>query len=170
MKRLALGFLLALAGLPSFGDYLYWMVDDSSYCDWENPSFTYAMMRVDGTSQYLQLSYSDASTEWGPVLAATDDVPGKAIDGAWAAIDSVYAEDPQTRFVLELYASDQAQPARSSSFTYEMLKDSIVQTIPSQTEQFPAAFGAWSVVPEPTSGLLTLFGVALLALKRKQAI
>ena len=168
MKRLALGFLLALAGFPSFGDYLYWMIDDSSYRDWENPSFTYARMRVDGTSQYLQLSYADAPTEWGSGLQATDDI-GKAIDGAWAEIDSVYAEDPQTRFVLELYASDQAQPARSASFTYEMLKDSIVQTIPSQTEQFPSAFGAWSVVPEPTSGLLTLFGVALLALKRKRA-
>ena len=169
LRRIALGFLLALAGLPSFGDYLYWMIDDGSYSAWENPSFACAMIRVDGTSQYLRLSYADAPTETGLLLAATDADPGKEIDGAWAAIDAIYAEDPQTRLVLELYALDSASPARSSAFSLEMLNESIVSTIPSQRESFPAAFSAWNVVPEPTSGLLTLFGMALLALKRKRA-
>lgn len=166
-----LGVLLAFAGLPSFGDYLYWMINNDSYAAWENPSFEYAMIRVDGTSQYLQLSYAEAPMETSFLLGATDGAVGKEIDGAWAVIDSIYAKDSQSRFVLELYASGQAQPARSASFTYDMLKNSIVQTIPSQTDPggFPQeAFASWSVVPEPTSGLLTLFGMALLALKRKR--
>ena len=179
LNRIVLAFLFALAVSPSFGDYLYWMIDDGSYRAWENPSFAFAKIRVDGKQQYdLMLSYvdSDNPTYESTYLLASDGgisedltvTPGTRIDGAWANLDLVDV-DATTSFVIELYNENMTRVGRSV-VSYGALENSIFDAKLTGRELGPSkAFGAWGVVPEPSSGLLMLCGLALLALKRKRA-
>ena len=169
-----LAFSLVLGGLTfgAFGEggrpdsYLYWMlpVEENPYVD----EFSFAKLRVDNTQTYVDLSGTDLNS-WYPAVAAGDD--GKSTSDYWANLGS-FAGDGY-RYVLELYLDDGADGklvGKSGSISYADLAGYLAaDPIGDPTRNPSSPFTAWQVVPEPTSGLLVLLGVAGLALRRKRA-
>ena len=57
----------------------------------------------------------------------------------------------------------------TGSANYSFASDSSIKAVAANMSGFDTAGGGWVAVPEPTSGLLLLIGMAGLALKRKRA-
>lgn len=97
---------------------------------------------------------SDSANTWAVDLSGWN---GGALDGAM--------------FYVELF-SESGSLATSAGISYANLLSHIDRNFPGsgipQTASGPAVFGAYAV-PEPTSGLLMLLGIAGLALRRKRA-
>ena len=164
-KRI-LAFALTVVGLSVavFGEdnpsYLYWMLTEA-----ENPydtEFSFAQLRVDNTQAYVEMSGTDLSA-WSDAVFAEPN--GLSTSTYWANLGS-FAGDGYC-YVLELYNDDGALVGKSGSISYADLAGFLAKDPVGQHPDSP--FTAWQVVPEPTSGLLVLWGLAGLALRRKRA-
>ena len=170
MKKLMILAALACATMAR-ADYLYWSVDlgnDSTY------SFNYATIRAKGSDSFLSLysSANDASMgtqlytegygDGGSYAVGTKAGPTYAGLGSYGIGSS---------FVVELWAEGETKADTSlvgwSYLSYADVLDSIYKPM-STTTLSPYTITASQVVPEPTSGLLALLGLSVLALRRKQ--
>lgn len=167
-----------LAGSLS-ADALYWMIDESKNKDVD---FTYAKVKAtnkDGESHYLQIPDPyDPDVSYDAIFAdgvTADNPTGRSVgngDGVWADIGS-YGDG--WSYSIVLWGADETNPVGMSDPT--SFGDLIATSISHMSEDGVTpiyASSPWSPdvyaadVPEPTSGLLTLFGLAGLALRRKR--
>lgn len=170
MKKLLMSLALvgSLAAMSAKGDsYIYWMADVSDTTQGDNAQI--------GTFQYAQLvaydqggskvaafdaSYADATEASG--YMATQRVPSQSL--------ASFVDAQNWTYYVELYTDDWMK-GKSAGYSWEQLQgmDAIYQSTLSGGLG-TAAFTTFTYnVPEPTSGLLVLFGLCGLALKRKRA-
>ena len=197
LKMAAFVAALLTVGVASAGenDVLYWMIDSSAtvgtssvadffenYAAPEGSAFA-ARVRVTGGNitedTFLDLyipgygvdtgngdfgvEFGDAGGYWGAGVPTGNQSP----------IGAYSAGSPEFSFIVELGNIDSSDKwttvATSAATAYSDLGDYIHQTFDINPGQLavwtPAQFTA---VPEPSGGLLTLMGVALLALRRKR--
>ena len=156
MKKLITIMILSSAALLSRADesYLYWMVDitDSEYVD----SFAFATLKESSTGQYLL----DKQTGVNAIAANDDGLTTSAYDFVMptAFMSSTYS------FILELYNESGSMVGWSTAVNFDEFSGHIFSGM-QPTGANPYVFSA--VVPEPTSGMLFLVGLALLGLRRK---
>lgn len=160
---LAAGMLL-LAGLSLKGDVLYWMVDDQA-------------------ADAFPFAYASVASSAGGYLPYVDDdgvtVPGVyEFDRGSVTDGGVYVDVAgldEAKFRVELFNATGTLLAHSDawwSYADLLAEKAIVSPTAEREHQTPwmgGAFMAASSVPEPTSGLLLLMGLAGLALRRRRA-
>lgn len=118
---------------------------------------------VDEGGGYWGVDFTDGSGYWGAGVPTGNQSPS----------GSYSSGTPEYSFIVELGNIDSNDKwttvATSASATYSSLGDYIHETFdlnPGQTAVWTP--GSFQAVPEPSGGLLTLMGVALLALRRKR--
>ena len=169
MKKLltvaALSF--ALAGFAE-DQYLYWMVSDNATLDGQPLTI--------GETYYAKIKSNDG----GDYLALYDTIGGsstsfgKALEFEAGDSGMVFANIGSSQvasFLIELYNSDGAgvNPIGYADVNWGDIGAYITKPGMGQPSTGAYGVGDFSSVPEPTSGLLLLLGVAGLALKRKRA-
>ena len=164
MKTIKLIAVLALtfaASAASAADsYLYWMVEDATYGG-SDVDFEYATISVDGGSSYLSLYSPGASSSETQYLLSNG---GNASYGAPSGVYAGFTGEVSS-FLVELWNDSDARVGWAS-YNYNSLAEYIYKTTSGGVATTP--FGVTDVVPEPTSGLLSLFGLAALALRRRR--
>lgn len=172
-KLLAL-CLLALAVLPVRADWLYWTVDFTESDPWS----------AEGGSapKYVWLSAKDSSGNTksvssvfsgGDEVVETTDLSGLWSDAMIEAVADVGAVGDLSSysFYLELGTEQGTAEWVSTQLAYKDAVDNghIVSsaTDPNLTAWTPTS---WAAIPEPSSGLLMLIGVAGLALRRRRRV
>ena len=165
--------LLATISLTSaFGEdqYFYWMLDSSSF---QYPTtFDAVMIRESAPGQadsYAELTQK--YSEW-PARGVPAETDRQSTDAYWAKIDSAYATQ-NSSFIIELYVGegDSARKVGMGTVGYGDLQEFLSSSILTNPGEVDAKtpFTNWQVIPEPTSGLLVLLGLARLSLRRKRA-
>ena len=156
MKRILMGLGVALlAGAASADDsYLWWMVDKETDSTYE---YTYAVVKATTGTM------ATGGEQVGDGLGKGSGLQGWAYVGILDSGYSYYIE-----LLNETTGGGYEAVAASSLATWDDLKNFLT------AKDVPGTGTPWTgteyhVVPEPTSGLLLLLGVAGLALRRKRA-
>ena len=157
---------LALAPLAARADLIYWMVNDPAFsASTDKPGqlvdFSYATISVDGGASYLT-----AYNQGGPVAGSDALVRGEG-----SAYFGSFDRNSVDSFLVELWLEDEmGNPERVGWQSYKAsgLAASIWNG-DTPGGSGVAALAVTEVVPEPSSGLMLLFGGALLALRRRRA-
>lgn len=156
----ALAIALAATAARAEDSYLYWMVQNANYNN-SAIDFAYATIKAEDGGSYLNLYEPGGATSDINALASTGDGMSSSTDGgAFAKFDYNSA----TTFLVELWNSDNTVVGWQS-YSYDAWKN-YVYTSTGAGSASPLTVS--EVVPEPTSGLLMLFGLAGLALRRKR--
>lgn len=155
MKKFALALLLGLvAGVTQADLMLYWTVDKSG---------EYA---IPDEAKYATLYGSETGAVDG-MQALDTIVIGSAVDTKITGYDTAVS-----RYMITLFNSSGAQIATSSPYLYEDIITSgntwYTDTMSMKADKVAVLNNKMEFVPEPTSGLLMLLGLAGLALKRKR--
>ena len=154
---------IATTALAEANSMLYWMVDAPTYED-ASVAFRYAKIKaVDGGNEsYLYMFNQGGNT--GVQRAYDLDADGYSTGGVFSGL---FDGETVDYFLVELYdASNERVAWQRVSYSAALNNGSIATTMA------PGGANVYSisqVVPEPTSGLLLLFGFAGLALRRKKA-
>ena len=174
LRNFLLSVCLALASGAALADvqYLHWMVD----LDPETQSdlaFDFATIRQDGESEYL--TWSDPSTQ-----TSYTEVPGVNIaTGLSPATADVYTNLGSMndgRLVIELWQAETGESGSnlgtllaSKTVTYQQLQRGgyIYENMSLSGDTFAAA--DFTPAPEPSSSLLAILGMAVLALRRRRS-
>ena len=155
MKKLIILAFAALFCATTQAAYLYWQVSDESA-----QAFT--------SANYAVLKQSDANGVFHDVQTVEFDA-GSApmMSMEWSEV----AEHDFSKFYVELYNYDSVNNEwESLAVTQQATYDSLVQSgaLTSSLVSIPTAWtGGTVVVPEPTSALMILLGIAALGLKRR---
>lgn len=174
MKNLFVWALVAgglIFGASAAESYFYWGVDVGSDSEYK---FSYATIKAtssSGSSEYLSL-YSSSSAEALGTKFASSTYPtlGTTTGGsAYAGLLSEYGAG--SKFLVELWSegatsSDAATRVAYSSVAFNDVTANIFDGL---STTGATAYTFTSFIPEPTSGLLALLGIAALALRRKHA-
>lgn len=180
MKKALFSLFVLVASLSSQAAYLYWQVGQLDGVESDITSGT--LKATNGTDEYNLVTYylySDpvsGKTEWKPV---TDDLNlTVSPDTQFASYISNEYMGSDWSYYVELANGDDAV-AQSEKIGYSTDPDSDFASYTSagttatdlpdaaSVEPWHASESGYSPVPEPTSGLLMLFGAAMLGLKRK---
>ena len=158
MKKLIMGVAAMVCGIALAEDsYLYWQINQNEA---EKPiEFAYAQVKattVDGdiyVGEAMGVQGGGTARSAGPINSAFD--------------AAAYGEGSGYSFVVELMNSEYDVIGESETFGYAAIAQYIWSPMGQKGES------AWTVttfsaVPEPTSGLLLLIGVAGLALRRRR--
>jgi hypothetical protein len=167
-----LKFMLMLAAAAAAGavkaevdSYLYWMVSDAAtYSDAAGATlsgtlvdYDYAKISADGGSTYLSLYGPD-----GGNLGA--DTLDKGLDGYVG-----FASSPAfSSFLVELYTEDSSERVGWATIPYNTAMQYAFTDITQQ--KLANLYTVTQAIPEPTSGVLLLLGMAGLALRRRRNV
>ena len=156
-KFFAIAAVLTMAYGIRAESYLYWMLEDSPV------QFAYAKLLAEGadgkTIGYLTMGNSsyEVVASAGPSFISLNPI--------YSMLPSGY-DLTKLRFIVELYGTDQTVVA-SSYASYSALQEFIYSDM-STTGITPYHFTA--SIPEPSGGILMLFGFGLMALRRKRSL
>ena len=173
MRKLILAMILGLAAVAAKADImLYWTIDTSGKEGGEAVKSEDAKYAV--LYGYAATDPSDLGNNLDIYTALDAVVDGGAIDTkvTWTLPDDRSGE--YDYFIVRLFNADTVNGTVntyvSEKYAYQNLAANLWATdMLSMKATTAAAFGNFRAVPEPTSGLLLLLGVAGLALKRKRA-
>ena len=145
--------------------YLYWMVNVSDNKDY---AFSYATIKVAGSDTYLSMYTEGSTVASGTRLYGAADSGNLTTETGFTGVGGYSG----STFLVELWASGTGADGSDTrvawgSLAYAALSG-YVYTEMGQGGASPYTVTASQVVPEPTSGLLALLGLAALALRRKQ--
>ena len=164
-------YLMSLALLGTFAamsakaeeSYLYWFVDQSTGNQY---NYTYAQLVAQQTNPAGDPI--GLAAQKGGLVQSQSELGGG--DSFTSAPFDMSGYGSGWSFFVELYNGENWL-AQSATYSYEALAASSGFYKPMSAHGAagtPTAFGTYNV-PEPTSGLMMLLGVGLLALKRKKA-
>lgn len=159
-KILAIAFASAALAV-SASDYIYWQVTDPVYNN-EAVDFTYATVSTDNGATYLNIyNPGTGEAESSPYVRATFNSTSPVYAGEFDSSATL-------RFDLwyEATVGDPLVNVGWATYAYSELSNFIYSD---RSTSGASAFNLTSVVPEPTSGLLSLLGLTVLALRRKRA-
>ena len=149
---IALAFAFASSVVNAAADsYLYWMLGDNILNGGEAVSYDYAKVKFGETYLNLYDGAENMGAEIGSGLAGTA--------GYWGMIDRSLTGNT---FLFELY-NESNEKVGWQSASYSDLAEFITDGSSGH-----GTYTLTSVVPEPTSGLLMLLGMAGLALRRRK--
>lgn len=162
MKKLFVLALLSVAfNAMATDQYLYWMVDDNATVDdvkLDSEKTYYAKVKADGT--YLNFYASpEAGENYGPWAEVNMSFNMPTFAGTFETLP--------TSFVVELYNSKDTTATGSWVGQATLSWNASNITSGGMTIANYATATAFQSIPEPTSGMLLLLGVAGLALRRK---
>jgi len=156
MKKILLALVVALSASILQAEYLYWMVDLAEKTP-EN-QFYYATVTLDG-NLLSNVSASDPSIV-GELVQAEGTPPSYSTGQVYAEFTS------GSSFLFEIWKDSNASELLGyQTISYDAL--SAQGHIYKDPQSKTTPYVVMSVVPEPTSGLLMLFGLAGLALRRR---
>lgn len=166
MKKLVAAAVIALvanSAVAAVDSYLYWMVspDVYNYLDSSSVNYTYATVRLAGEGneqKYLSWYNQGSETAGGEHLPY---VAGVGTYPLYWGSDS-FAYNVGSTFLFELWS----EGGDVVGFANATPGSSYFVNGTSATGGSP--YVLTGVVPEPTSGLLSLFGLAMLALLRRK--
>ena len=161
--------LAARSAMAAADSYLYWMVGDTVKNLYHgidvSSEWDYAKVRVGDGDTYLNWYNAGETTSGGDSLdrVAADQGTQAAY---WGMLDQSATEQTIT---FELWADGENGGTMVEYLTQSIgaLKDFIYTN---GSTSGATAYTLTGVVPEPTSGLLMLFGLAGLALRRKRRV
>ena len=161
---LALGIVFAAKAEDK---YLYWMVDTQQSTKMQNLEFSYATVRIEGSDSYLNF-YNTAGEATGTELTWSDYAD---TGSSGTTTDAVYAGGfgDASAFAFELWLEDSSGNGSLVGWAIvsrEALSPHIYSNLAGGSGGVPYVVGA-ELVPEPSSALLLLIGLAALGLKRK---
>lgn len=163
MKKFIVSALMALSCGVLFADtdmYLYWMIDEGEMSAVDLSGYT---AKVSTGSGYLDLGYAVGQTS-SKALSAPEVI-------GWDTLAHITSDPSSMSFLVELWngsGDDSKLIYRSEEKSYDDLLPYISSMLGKATPADTYAFKNFYAVPEPTSGLLLLLGIAGLALKRKR--
>ena len=168
----ACALALAFAPHPANADLLYWMVDSPTE-SWTEPGtatpiyFAYATVSADGTPL---TAYDQGGDTGGELLevSSPDPVTGNGT-GTGAAYFGSFEYAPNLNFLVELWNADDERVGWQS-YRASDIADSIFGGDDPRGGSGATPLAVSEVVPEPTSGMLILLGLAGLALRRRRAV
>jgi len=150
--------------------YLYWMVGDTGNFAYDNAQVRVLKNGV-ATDNYLSLYYADGTAVEGNKVS--DDYAKAAWEaelGLYAALGNLLGENYS--YIIELRNDNGAFVAQTGALSYSDALNNIVDSgmgIPTGgTGWDPSSGGGGYNVPEPTSGMMVLLGMAALALRRRR--
>ncbi len=163
--KLAMATALALAANALFAaadSYIYWMVDSTEASSY---TYTYATIKVDGQTSYLHMY--DPGTD---TLLTGDDAAGTKLAKGDSGYFGVFDASAMTgsSFLIELWNGGEGPIAEATLAYATALAGGSIYTPGTTGGATASAITGFTAVPEPTSGLLMLLGMAGLALRRKR--
>ena len=166
----AASLVVALASASASAGYLYCMIENAeNVYNGEAIVFDYATISIDGGSSYLHF-YNTTGQDTGFKMGseASSDKSGyyssSSAEFGLPYYASIAPESDYTSFLFQLWDDDSV--VGWQRYSKGALADSIFDNTSMTGDK---AFVVTQVIPEPTSGLLLLFGLAGLALRRKIA-
>jgi len=160
MKKMTVLAAVLFTCLFAHADWLYWTLDFSDSAAGVNP-----VTVADGTLSVYLMSGGAVASE-GDTLAAGKSVMG----GGEPQIGEMEVDGTPASYYFEMRNASNAAVYMSDTFGYGLFSAYVTSELYDKSNVWNAAVGTtWMAVPEPTSGLLVLIGLAGLALKRKRA-
>ena len=166
LKRLAVVAFAALAVMSALAEdsYLYWMIEQTpgTYCA---TPFDYATIKQDGAllNMYAPETLTELGTEVVSDIYSGGD--GYSMDeGAYTRLNSVSGGS----FLVELWRDGESERVGFATYDRAAIEDYIVNSFNMSGGQ-PFRVTQPELIPEPSSGLLLLLGMAGLALRRRRA-
>ena len=160
---------LAFAPLAATADLLYWMVDPNNLT-WSESSgktgtvaFEYASVRVEGASEPLHNFDQEGATEYWQLYKDEDNASAPLI-----AYSGSFDRNSVSRLKVEVWDLDDQLVGWWYYGVAEV--SSYIWPEGSRPESGATPLAVTQMVPEPTSGMLVLLGLAGLALRRRRAV